>query len=859
MLSVNILYLRYLGFIIAKGYVLMAGENENTTLSADRVMTELIADVEQRWQQLDAYKRSVGTGIPFSQASAHWQNYIRNRISNEISRAKGIPFEEARSRFEDFIREAAVVDHITENPSEDSKRLFALKSQMRGEKDEIRQSELQQHYNDLSNEIFAKLPEVEKTRLTDRFIDNQIVPKHANLKAQAEINAPKEGYCLKGITESLYKINDKYGLDLLPENTPENERLDAFMQGLRDKDGNAGKHIFHTNKNQTFGQIAEREGIRPGAIVILDDSKGNPHHAMFWTGKRDENGEPQLIGFNGMGAEEESNVVLSYAKSGNARVGTIIDIGGMVAVSVQKREQSQKLTFEQIIETVSDAEMVQQYQPLSKSQLQEDNQKNISDDLQRSYLAYYAKAAFEHVGFDKFSPANQQSFKSEIEKLYAGINADCPQGEFLQEMSERTAAFIEDRHFEIGIGEKTIYGGEKAEKRSVGDNFFHNKNKPESYHSLGEGWGEESGGRFPMWQIGEMKNGDEDILIVSIPNLGGKNDYETWKGFIETFDRAYLENKEKWETGRIILDVRGNRGGEDKPIDHVAKRLYGNLVNTYKRCEIKDTALSNHFLHQHGAYKPQNYEKDGLTADNLVERSHFSGQTKTLFDETAVYYPFNEKDGFQGRTDILIDRDVGSSAESAYTSFYHHPNVRYVGENTAGKQQYTQGTFMTPWGGSMRVAVTKLTYWDREGENIEVKGHKADVDCRGQDAFAAVMAMDRDSGRVMGFREKNEQVAGKEVLAEYDPQAASDPRKAYYAKYLDPAIASIERSNISQENIASRLAEVRSKQAALRGNREEAENSVPENTVTAVERQGQDKFNARLLNRMRGQMMDGKP
>ena len=145
----------------------------------------------------------------------------------------------------------------------------------------------------------------------------------------------------------------------MPENTPENEMPGAFMQGLRNKNENAGKHIFHTDENLTFGQIAEREGIRPGAIVILDDSKGNPHHAMFWTGKRDENGEPQLIGFNGMGAEEESNVALSYAKSGKARIGTIIDIGGMVAVSMEKREPSQKLTFEQIIETVSDAEMMQ--------------------------------------------------------------------------------------------------------------------------------------------------------------------------------------------------------------------------------------------------------------------------------------------------------------------------------------------------------------------------------------------------------------------------------------------------------------------------------------------------------------------
>ena len=44
----------------------------------------------------------------------------------------------------------------------------------------------------------------------------------------------------------------------------------------------------------------------------------------------------------------------------------------------------------------------------------------------------------------------------------------------------------------------------------------------------------------------------------------------------------------------------------------------------------------------------------------------------------------------------------------------------YVGENTAGMQQYVQGTFATPWGGEMRVGFGKLTYWDKENENIEL-------------------------------------------------------------------------------------------------------------------------------------------
>ena len=454
------------------------------------------------------------------------------------------------------------------------------------------------------------------------------------------------------------------------------------------------------------------------------------------------------------------------------------------------------LSFEEIVSSISDNEMMAPYQYKSNSELREDNLHLISPEKQRFYLAFYAKAAYEHVGFEGFTPENQEKFKAQIEQIYASISSDRLQGEFLNELAEKTAKYIEDRHFEIGVGNKTFHGGEKAEPRSVGSNFFYSKSKPAGYQSLGQGWSEEGGERFPTWEIGTLKQGNEDILVVSIPNLGFKNDYESWQDFIETFDNTYLPNKEKWDEGRVILDVRGNRGGEDKPIDHVAKRLYGNMLNTYKRCEIKDTALSNYFLHQHGAYKPQNYERSGVKEEDLVVRSNFSGENRTLFDETSTYYPFNEQTGYNGRIDILLDRDVGSSAESAYTSFYHHKNVRYIGENTSGMQQYTQGTFPTPWGGGMRVAVTKLTYWDKEGENIEVKGHRPDINCSGHDAFDVALTLGIDDGRAVGFRKKNEKESENQVYVEYDPKSPTDARKAYYAKYLDPAIAKIEKQNI---------------------------------------------------------------
>ena len=110
-------------------------------------------------------------------------------------------------------------------------------------------------------------------------------------------------------------------------------------------------------------------------------------------------------------------------------------------------------------------------------------------------------------------------------------------------------------------------------------------------------------------------------------------------------------------------------------------------------------------------------------------------------------------------------------------------------------QQYTQGTFATPWGGEMRVGWGKLTYWDKEGENIEVKGHKPDVECKGKDAFDMALNMPRDDGRVLGFRELNEEVKGKKVVAEYNPKEKSDPRKAYYTDYTFPAMNELEVKN----------------------------------------------------------------
>lgn len=461
-------------------------------------------------------------------------------------------------------------------------------------------------------------------------------------------------------------------------------------------------------------------------------------------------------------------------------------------------------TFEEILESISDEQMMTSHAGLTLADFGREHpeldNKTLSPDEQKLNLAFWARASAEHVGWDSFGRENNEAFKKAVEKLYAGIGGERKQKDFMLEVARETSDYILDRHFMLMTGSAHQTGGGAKEAPGVGKNIADSREKPEGYAVLAEERTKDSfGNECALWQIGTLKQGTEDILVVSIPRLGADGRYDFWKGFIETFDRIYDGGREKWENGLILLDVRGNGGGEDKPIDHMAKRLYGNLTNSYKRCEINDSALSNKFLHDHGAYRESNYAADGLKKEDLLQRTHFSGRNQVLFDETRVYYPFNEREGFKGRLDILIDRGVASSGESAYTSFYHHPNVRFIGENTAGMQQFTQGSFAMPCGYLMRVGVTKLTYWDREGENIEVRGHAPDIACTGKNALDMALTTDRDEGRVKGFRKLNEPAAGKRVFARYDPKAKTDPRKAYYARYLEPGLAALEKRNSDRE------------------------------------------------------------
>ena len=463
------------------------------------------------------------------------------------------------------------------------------------------------------------------------------------------------------------------------------------------------------------------------------------------------------------------------------------------------KEIVDSVSFEDIKKSMASEKAIS-FNDSNRSKTHQSMADSFSAEEARKNIAAYAKLITEHVGYDGFGADNIQKFQEGIENLYNSIQSPIPAPEFAQKL-KKLQAYIMDNHctlitptYEHDSQDFENELPKPAEQKKIeGYSHLYSEvvydGKVCSLSSLSE---QQQKAAEKICEIGQINRNGERILLVQIPSFGDRDgSYEQWQNFIENFDKIYGENGKDWD--RIILDVRGNLGGEDKPISHIAQRTYGNYVNSYKRCEIMDSKLSDYIYKQHGIFtrfRPENLD--------ILPRRNFSNKKRALFDETKTYYTFNEMQGYKGSIDILIDKDVGSAAESAYTLFYHHPKIRYIGENTKGMQQYQQGWTNLPCGYGLRLGVTKLTYWDKDGENIECIGHKPDIYCPSANALNEAL-----TNPLAPFQHKlNEPVPNKAKtpapngINPYDPKEP-EKRKSYSARYVEPELERIEFENIN--------------------------------------------------------------
>ncbi|MBP5533950.1 MAG: hypothetical protein J6Y03_00375 [Alphaproteobacteria bacterium] len=409
----------------------------------------------------------------------------------------------------------------------------------------------------------------------------------------------------------------------------------------------------------------------------------------------------------------------------------------------------------------------------------------LSPDEQRYNIATYAKLISEHVGFNSFGEENINNFKKEVENLYNNVKDAIDIRSFARQL-ESPHRFIQDNHCLLYTSLEESHNRE--EQKEVPEKIPEELSSIEGYHVCNE---ENTLNEKLCWEIGRIEKDGQNILLVRIPSFGGKRGtYNDWERFIRTFDALYGQSGKIWS--KIILDVRGNGGGEDKPIAHIAQRTYGNYVNSYKRCETRDTPIGDYIYKTHGIFGrfcPEDVE--------VLPRQNFSGENRAIFDQTEKYYPFNEEQGYKGDINILFDGRVGSAAESAHTLFLHHPKTLFIGENTKGMQQYQQGWVNLPCGFGLRVACTKLTYYDQKGENIECIGHEPDIRCKSEEALKIALTT-----KEAGFKHKlNESpllsnfCPAPNGVNPYDPEE-EEQRKAFSPRFVEPALEKIEFENI---------------------------------------------------------------
>ena len=393
-------------------------------------------------------------------------------------------------------------------------------------------------------------------------------------------------------------------------------------------------------------------------------------------------------------------------------------------------------------------------------------------EQKQANIAFFARAMKEHIGWEDFPDEAKEKFIAEIERLYSDTTLRTYE-EFMQDLN-KAIRILPDKHASVWTSNfETI----PPEFRSnVGKNVIGAKREDIVWDAKKDG----------IWGIGHTKDGD---LVVCIANCSIPNAHlqESWADFKQAFDSVYGDGT---KLSKIILDVRGNTGGEDWPLDYIARKTYGNDLNAIQTAEVRDTKLGMHFLSKHGMFK----KGPSLNTQNMF----VSGNREVLIDERAQYFDFNPQNGFNGRIDILVDRCVSSAAESSHNLFFHHPKARFIGENTNGMQQYQQSNIIMPCGLMVRVGVMKRNYYDEKG-TIEVDGHDVDINTNGRDAFEEAL-INSDMSKTQRRRLYLKKLTANRGHISEAKGYMCHKQKSFDACYVKEAIDKMHTQEIKLEN-----------------------------------------------------------
>ena len=320
---------------------------------------------------------------------------------------------------------------------------------------------------------------------------------------------------------------------------------------------------------------------------------------------------------------------------------------------------------------------------------------DIAQAIYALNTAYSGKKFLPHGQFDN------------LVKGISQINAPMKAAELCEKIDYHMHN-VSDNHLSAKFNKNHCFKNSNRRAGSVGKNFYKEKND------------------IP-WTVQLSKKNKKTALLISITSFPSSTN-PVWSGFID------LVKKELPKSNLVILDMRGNGGGDDSKGFALASLLAGaELKEPYAKQWNNPAPEAQQVFINSFDYWINLAKADGKEAPPyLVElkRKYVEKRDLSLKPISATEIVTNDANGSDFSLErsikkpiyILIDADCASSCESTTDFFEYNTLVKTVGENTAGYVHFGNNgiVFLKNSGIGLQMATSYNSYTD--GRFIEKKG-----------------------------------------------------------------------------------------------------------------------------------------
>lgn len=209
----------------------------------------------------------------------------------------------------------------------------------------------------------------------------------------------------------------------------------------------------------------------------------------------------------------------------------------------------------------------------------------------------------------------------------------------------------------------------------------------------------------------------KDIAIIGFKKMLRTDEF---KDTIASFISEILPKSKA-----LIIDLRGNSGGNSTYSDKFANYLCGTKIDSYRKLYVRATPE---------AQKIQQQSSPNAFWAGLPESEDF------IFFREGKNYSIDKNKAYMKPIYILTDRITGSSAEMFLLRMIHHPCVKVIGDNSAGMETFGNMGSAFLKNSQIKVAIG-MNYRVLFEDNFELNGYKPDLQCEeGTDALATALA-----------------------------------------------------------------------------------------------------------------------